>query len=455
MQRCLLTRPPACFPMREPSRLLRLTDCPRWRRRTIPPILLVVLAGLLASCGIPTSRKELRAATLPSAPRLEGTGEVDAVPGSGGNVTWLVLPDPASIAAGPGGNARPDWLVERLAGGKITQVTPQGITVRGGVAVSALPGGRVAWVGVGSYRYQLDGAVAVTTDGGRHWSATALSVPLAPAPQGIVAESSRRAVVLGGLRARRELLVTSDAGATWVTSATSAQLLGTDARRCTLEGLGPGTEGAVLVGTRCQGPTGLLVTVTATGQVQRARVGVPGARGGITTVLPFPEPVPASARAMATLSWEGTAVPGGVLEAGFVDPTSSGELAFSGTPATITGGLTLLGGAIGPGGDQVLLAGRDLDRFLHPGPDEVLAREGTGASWQFVAPVRDDGFTLVADGLGFLADGGELLAVGSAQRSPALASTPSSGSSGLLSGEPKWSTQVLLRPQIATASSLS
>jgi len=377
------------------------------------------------------------------------------VAGSGGSVAWLVLPDPASISSGPGGNARPDWLVERLAGGEITQVTPQGIVVRGGVAVSALPGGQVAWVGIGSYRYQLDGAVAVTTDGGRHWSATALSVPLAPAPEGILAESARRAVVLGGLGAHREVLVTSDAGASWVTSATSTQLLGADAGRCTLAGLGPGPQGAVLVGTRCQGPEGLLVTLTPTGQVQRAEVPVPGASGGTTTVLPFPQPVSAGATALATVAWETTAVPGGVLEAGLADPTSSGQLALVGTPATITGGLELLGGAIGPGGAQVLVAGRDPDRFPDPGPDEVLARAGAGSSWRLVAPIRDDGFTLAADGVGFSAGGRELLAVGSAQRSPALASTPSSGPGGLLSGVPTWHTQVLPRPQIPTASSLS
>ncbi|MCK4177054.1 hypothetical protein [Aciditerrimonas ferrireducens] len=417
-------------------------------------ILTVVLGLLLASCASSPSKKTLRAAAPPNAPRLEGTGEVDAVSGPGGGVTWLVVPDPASVSSGPGGNARPDWLVERLAGGSVAQVTPPGIVVRGGVAVSGLPGGQTAWVAIGSYRYQLDGAVAVTTDGGRHWSETALSVPLAPAPQGVLAESTDQAVVLGGLGRQRELLTTRNGGASWATVAAASQLLGTDASRCTLEGLGPGPSGSVLVGSRCDGPRGLLVAVSGSGQVSHWSVVVPGASGGATTVLPLASDV-AGSPAAATVGWQSTAVPGGVLEAGLAGLGAAGSLDLLGQPATITGGLTLLGGGAGPQGVEVLLAGRDPDRFPGPGPDEVLARAGSGAGWQLVAPVQGDGFGLVADGVGWSAGGSEVVVAGSSGKHPALATVPSSGDGGLTSGAARWQTTVLPLPQIPTASSLS
>lgn len=230
---------------------------PRPQRATSLRLVTVVTlalaaAVLLAACagGSVAASSRVAVPSVPEAPRWTSQGSV--VP-TGATAGWVVAPDPASIQAAPGDtNHRPLWVLYRVNGARATDRTPGGITTRGGLTVTA-PGSGVAWVGIGSYREDLDGAVAVTTDNGSTWSTGVLPGLFDPVPDGLVATGSRHAWALVGQGSTRSIVATADGGTSWHRVAGAAGILGAEARRCQLSGLG--VVGTTLwVGTRCSSP---------------------------------------------------------------------------------------------------------------------------------------------------------------------------------------------------------
>jgi hypothetical protein len=231
-----------------------------------------MLAALLASCGGGSAPVASQVAVAPVTVAPRWTGRSSAAL-TGATSGWVVGADPASIqAGGPNANLRPLWALYRVTGPTAADVTPAGITTRGGLTVSA-PAPDVAWAGIGSYRQQLDGAVAVTTDGGRTWTDGVLPGLFDPVPDGLVATDAVHAWVLLGRGSTQSVVTTSDAGGSWLTVASSGAVLGADSSRCGLSGIG--MSGRVLwLGTTCSGPgPALLFRSTPVGTGAPAAVG--------------------------------------------------------------------------------------------------------------------------------------------------------------------------------------
>lgn len=412
-------------------------------------MLIAVLSVLLAACAGTPSPAGNGTATLPIAPTWQGAAAVDAV----GTAGWAVVPYPRSITDGPDANRRPDFVVYRVTTGSgqvtTTQVTPPGVVVRGGVAVSALSG-EDAWVGIGSYRYQLDGAVARTTDGGVHWSEYALPAPFQPAPDGIAAQSPTSAVVLAGTGHRRFLLQSTDGGDSWVNVATSATLLGAEQGTCTLDGVASGSGGSVLVGSACSGGTGRLVRWKAPDEVTVATVAPPAPAGNRTTVTVIPSSSTGGSSILASATW--TDLAGGTSMAGVVgtvdlapDGTRSAGIGLGvvGNPLVVTPrwqAVSVVGAGDGSQA-QAVLTEADPTAWRHPGSFLLDWRAGPSDPWIVgAAPAVFSGHPAAVGWLDLAGSGTggaalRLLVAGSATSElPAmwLDTTPTTGTGGSL-----------------------
>jgi len=250
-----------------------------------------LLATLLASCGGGSAPVASRVTVAPVTVAPRWTGRASTIL-TGAASGWVVGTDPASIqAGGPNANRRPLWALYRVTGPTAVDVTPTGITTRGGLTVSA-PAPDVAWAGIGSYRQQLDGAVAVTTDGGRNWTDGVLPGLFDPVPDGLVAPDAVHAWVLLGQGSAQSVVTTSDAGGSWLTVASSGAVLGADSSRCGLSGIGM-SGGVLWLGTICSGPgPALLFRSTPVG------TGAPAALGW--TAVPVGPSLAPRAHAVAT-----------------------------------------------------------------------------------------------------------------------------------------------------------
>jgi len=192
---------------------------------------------------------------------------------------YVVAPYPASTLSVPHQgqpNHRPLFIAYEVSlrvstGGlrlaRVVDITPEGITTRGGLVVSAAP--RVLYAGIGSYRYELDGVVAFSRDGGRQWSESVVPGELDPTPGNLLALGPRTVLALVGAGTGTELVESTDAGASWQSLGTAKALLAGALSRvaprlgrattCVLSGLGE-LAGTVLLGTSCRGTsTGLLL----------------------------------------------------------------------------------------------------------------------------------------------------------------------------------------------------
>jgi len=402
---------------------------------------------------------------------------------------WLVAPYPASTGTGPGGNARPDWIVYRLGRATASQVTPPGVVVRGGVALSALSQ-QVAWVGMGSYRFDLDGDVAVTTDGGRRWSQNVLPYPYRPAPGGIVAQSARSAIVLAGSAGTQLLVQSTDSGVSWHELASAGELLGPWVGSCSLEGLGRGVDGALVVGSRCRSGTGVIVLRSATGAIERFTVAPPDVADASASVTSVPQPTtPASppgsstsgrlARALVDVTWNeqldggqlagvvAVPAPTTAVNAGSGGSGSGGPLTLDGAPADVPAGYrTVSMAASGVGGPQAVLEAIDPTEWSHLGPVELQVRGAPGDPWTSVgaddAGGHPDALAWAARSasVGGSASGrgiATFVMTGSTARGAPTAWTVSLRFSAAATGPPqaRWKTVSMAVPEIPTAKSLS
>lgn len=397
------------------------------------------LALVASACGTTAVTEANGSADVPSASRWQSQGEVDTV----GSASWAVVPYPQSIQQGPDGNLRPLWILYRVtANGATEQVTPKGISTRGGLALSAISP-LTAWALDGSYRYELDGAVAVTTDGGRHWSHQVVPAEVDPTPDGIAALSAERAVVVAGMGHSKSLLETTDGGADWHRLAGARTLLGAAAASCELDGVAPGASGGLWVGTSCRsGAGGLVVWRSAGGQVRRWTLGsVP--TGDWADVVPGTGPD----GAVLSLSW-GRAK--GVTEgAELFLPSPVGSPTVLGSPLSTTSSAAsrVRLAPSGPGGVAAALVVQRPDAWLDQGTSEVLL---DGGAWTTPSGSEAPGGAH-ADDLAAFPGGvaGTWLAGGSTKAGkPALWRVTLSG--GALS----WSPLLLAVPKTATASNL-
>lgn len=261
-----------------------------------------LVAVLLAACDLsPTARVTTRPpAPTPEAPVWSGSTGVLASPGGTGAL--VVVADPASIVRGvANGNLRPLWLLYRVSSSGAADLTPIGETTRGGLVV-AHGAGSAIWVGVGSYRYQLDGTVAETSDGGRHWRREILPGLLDPRPGALFAWNAEEAVaVVEPLGAKaydrspreQEILETEDGGAKWTTILSARAAGRLLPAGCTVAGLAGTSAGRLWVGTRCRVGWGRLLEGASVGgrwqwREEVVTVGPSGGAppGGVVEVVP-------------------------------------------------------------------------------------------------------------------------------------------------------------------------
>jgi len=235
------------------------------RSRALGLLGLVLAPILLAACASAPTPAKLQAphssifAPPRNAPRWTSSGSV-VIPvsvsqkGSGAPSAWtyVVAPYPNSIAVGPDGNLRPLWVLYGMHDGTYKDLTPEGITTRGGLVVSA-PSDQVVWLGFGSYRYQLYGAVAISTNRGQTWTMHATLPGLfKPTPDNLLATSATQAWAIIGQRPDQQLIQTTNGGISWQTITTARDLLGKAATDCGLRSLGL-VRGRLFVGTLCRG----------------------------------------------------------------------------------------------------------------------------------------------------------------------------------------------------------
>lgn len=451
-------------------------------------------AALLASCASTPDVALARRPGVPTAPSWQGTGAVDATASTAPGelpATWVVAPYPGSTGTGPGGNARPDWIVYQLSGTHASQVTPPGVVVRGGVAVSALSS-QVAWLGMGSYRFDLDGNVALTTDGGRRWSQNVLPFPYRPAPGGILATSPHSAVVLAGTGSTQELVQSTNGGVNWQVLASAGTLLGPWARTCTLEGLGESTGATLVVGSQCHSGTGVIVVRTAAGAIERFTVDAPDAATAQASVTSVPQAAnlapdsTASSSAASSSGSTAAAAPGAMVDitwraqhgggqlAGVVSvpetfgapaASSAEALGLDGAPATVLAPYSVVSiAASGAGGPQALLLAVDPTRWSHLGPVQLLLRRAPSDPW---APVtmedrggRPDALAwsaTSASGSGGTSGGGlgTLVVTGSTARGDPASWTVALTAPAAGPVQGSWEAVPLAVPQVPTAKSLS
>jgi len=387
----------------------------------------VLVPGLLTACASGGHGTAARAAVSPTSPATasDAGGVVPArAPrwqGVAGIVTtgtatgWIVAPDPGSISTDAAdANLRPLWILYRVSGTRAVDVTPGGITTRGGV-VESIPSPGTIWVGIGSYQEQLDGVVGVSTDGGSHWTMEVLPALFDPTPDGLVAQSAVRAWALTGLGANREVMETTDGGARWKPVASSA-VLGTARNRCRLSGLG--LSGSTLwVGTACTKGAPALVEGTALGghwSLVPVDPGV-GTNSSSAPMVTVPPGSPATGN-VATVA---------VVERGDV-PVDVTTLTPPATTQTVVGALPLPDGtaqvAIGDGEDAALVEAAS-GHAPGPAPSHVETSEDSGRSWSGPMGTGLDG---TADGIA-VAQPGVLWLVGSTGGKPALRESTTNG----------------------------
>lgn len=404
--------------------------------------LLGVLGGVVlaaSACGTTALTSSNGAATEPNAPRWQSEGEVDTV----GSASWATVPYPASIQQGPDGNLRPLWILYRVsATGGTEQVTPKGISTRGGLAVSATSPSQ-AWALVGSYRMELDGAVALTTDGGKHWSQQIVPAEVDPTPDGIAAFDSSSAVVIAGTGHDQFLLETTDGGADWRRLAGAKALLASRAKGCELSGVAAGANGALWIGTSCQGGgAGLVLRRGVSGQIQRWSLGsVPS--GDWVDIVPAAGPD----GVVLSMSWGRSAHSAEGAEL-FIPPKHGAPSPLGGPVSTGLGTsarVRLLGGS--PGSSPFALVVQRPASWLDQGQSELLAG---GSAWTRPSASAPPG-AAHADVLGsFPGAGPGTLLVGGSTKAGKPALWRVTFSSGALS----WSPLRLVVPKTATASNL-
>jgi hypothetical protein len=254
------------------------------------------LAVAVGACGgvtPPGSARHAPGLDAPvDAPKWEGVADVLPAGPAG---ALAVVPDPGSVESTADANRRPLWLLYALAGSRASDRTPEGISTRGGLAVAlARPG--TLWVGIGSYRGQLDGVLARSVDGGRSWSFSAVPGLYDPAGN-LAAPSSEEVAVLVGDPRQPALLVSLDAGEHWDQLAGARALSSRLPAGCRPAGLSS-LGSTLLVGTVCRdSPDAVLIAaspVRGTPDVELRRVVVPlgsllaaaGRRAGVTRVVP-------------------------------------------------------------------------------------------------------------------------------------------------------------------------
>jgi len=407
------------------------------RRALGAVVALAALALGVSACGTTALSASNGAATVPSAPRWQSEGEVDTVAGA----SWAVVPYPGSIQQGPDGNLRPLWILYRVTpNGQTFQVTPRGITTRGGLALSAVSA-TTAWALVGSYRYELDGAITVTRDGGRHWSHQVVPASVDPTPDGIAALSATSAVVLAGSGHRKELLSTTDGGARWRTLASASALLGAKAATCELSGVATGRHGALWIGTSCRSAShGLVVVREAGGALKRWSLG--NAPGG-TWVGTLPEPGPNGV--VLSVSWgrSDSSVEGAELFA----PSSGGAPQALGGPMTMAHEGARVRLALVSSTSPVAVVVQRPDQWLDQGATRLVLG---GGAWRNPAQSQPPASGRVDDlGLFPGSSVGAVLAAGSTKTG-----TPALWRVAIGGGALRWTPLHLVIPKTATAANL-
>lgn len=227
------------------------------------------------------------------APRWSGEADVVA---DGPGRAFAVVPYPGSVESSGDANRRPLWLLYELDGRHALDRTPEGISTRGGLAV-AVASPTTVWVGIGSYRGQLDGVVARSRDNGRDWSFGVVPALYDPAGN-LAALSSEEVAVLAGSPREPALLVSIDAGASWDEAESARSLASALPAGCRPEGLSS-LGSTLVIGTSCRASTeAVLLTVSAVHRrgehwaLRRAEVplgrldAVVGRRGGVVRVVP-------------------------------------------------------------------------------------------------------------------------------------------------------------------------
>jgi hypothetical protein len=279
-------------------------SCSRRCRTTTVVWLAAMLASAasLAACGRSTPAAQVAPhqapGTVPRAPIFHGTsGIIDL----GRDAAVAVMPYPGSITQGPGGNARPIWLAYLVTttearashpgtaagsgGPTALDITPAGITTRGGLVVAAATSSAsVLWAGVASYRLQLDGIVATSSDAGRRWSFSALPGSYDARPFSLSALSATTAAAVIGTGTASSVVVTDDAGSRWTTAVAAGRARLVD-ETCEVRSVAMLSSTSLLAGASCHRRGSSSASASAlTALLLEARRDGPGGRWRISPI---------------------------------------------------------------------------------------------------------------------------------------------------------------------------
>jgi hypothetical protein len=168
--------------------------------------------------------------------------------------------------------------------------------------VVSAPSTQVVWLGFGSYRYQLYGAVAVSEDEGRTWTMHATLPGLfRPTPDNLLATSATQAWAIIGQHPDQQLVETTNGGISWQTITTARDLLGKTATDCRLRSLGL-VKGKLFIGTRCKGDLAPRLIEGSGNSFHEVSFGLPSASPPAKQVTSTITSPPGAFDQMATLS---------------------------------------------------------------------------------------------------------------------------------------------------------
>ncbi len=222
---------------------------------------------ILSSCATvsPTSKGSDLVAEVPS---WNSTGTI--VQTQTGEVLD-VIENPSTVQVkGNETNVFPAWVMYTIAGTKIRDITPSGVSTRGGISISYLQPGTV-WADVGSYKAQINGTFGVSQNMGATWKLGVLPGVSKPTPNSVAAVSSSEAYFLIGINRNRSIWVTENGGKSFKEYLTAESIDNLLPRDCTVNSI-TFEDSTLFMGTQCISATNFIVVSVKVNQSNQSLV---------------------------------------------------------------------------------------------------------------------------------------------------------------------------------------
>ncbi len=218
-------------------------------------VLLCVMLFLISACTTTANNSSNSNSDVASAPDWKSYGSIVQTTANG--ILDIAENNLSIQTSGAEINIQPEWILYNLKGSTVTNITPQGVTTRGGISVSYVAKDTF-WVDIGSYKGQVDGTFGVTSNGGRSWSLGALPSISEPTPNGFVAISSQVAYFLLGTSKNQSLFVTTNSGNSFNELISSSQFSSVLPKNCTAATVGYFNKN-IYIGTSCKSSNNFLI----------------------------------------------------------------------------------------------------------------------------------------------------------------------------------------------------